>query len=140
MPCGMRNKLQTFKRSKEREERAREADKAKLSAKAKVQAFLTRMKENDHDAMLAGPQQNPVGPRNSTEHDQISTWNNVKCSSLMESGCTGEFNAQRKRMRGGNDSEDAEESTPFFLLLNILVKLNILGKTRFTPANLLPEN
>ena len=27
--------------------------------------------------------------------------------------------------------------TPFFLLLNILVKLNILGKTRFTPANLL---
>ena len=52
----MRNKLQTFKRSKEREERAREADKAKLSAKAKVQAFLTRMKENDQNAMLAGPQ------------------------------------------------------------------------------------
>ena len=55
VPYGRRNKLQTFKRSKERAERAREANKAKLSAKAKVHAFLTRMKENNHGAMLAGP-------------------------------------------------------------------------------------
>ena len=58
--------------------------------------------------MLAGPQSNPVVPQKSTEHAQDIDMEQRECSSLMESGCTGEIHAQRKRMREGNDSEDEE--------------------------------
>ena len=66
------------------------------------------MKENNHGAMLAGPQSNPVVPQKSTEHAPDIDMEQRECSSLMESGCTGEIHAQRKRMREGNDSEDEE--------------------------------
>ena len=113
IPYARKDKLKSYVRARERETQGSSWAMKKLREKAKVQAFLARMKEHTHAALLSGS--GNVGPpginptQTSTLRAAIDNYE-TQTPSLMESGCSDEVRMQLKRRRGvdADGSEDEQ--------------------------------